>query len=156
MSTPDPSETGVDIAGGAYVEDPNFVPDATAATGTLDTSGTAGAEDSRIENTTPVFDAAKAQDLQYAKGVVEGDIDDPGAVVNEGGGVTVSNSGRSVEEGEDAVVKAAEHFTEDPVVVEDPSIQNAEDNKASGESTSSAKVEAQQKGDRTKAARDKK
>lgn len=147
MSTPDPSETGVDPSpgGDVYQENPDFVPDSTMVTGTLDTSGTAGADDSKVENTTPVFDAAKAQDLQYAKGVVEGEIDDPGAVVNEGGGVTVSNSGRSTEEGENAVVEAAEKFEEDPVKVQDPSITNAEDNAESGASTDPAKVEANQK-----------
>lgn len=147
MTTPDPSETGVDVAGGQYVENPDFVPDTTAATGTLDTSGTAGAADSKIENTTPVFDAAKAQDLQYAAKALDPDdksVDDPGAVVNEGTTTTTTTSGRTVEEGEEAVKEAAEAYREDPVVVQDPTIQQAEDNAESGESTDPAKVQSEQ------------
>lgn len=141
MSTPDPSESGVDVAGGQYVENPDHVPDPTAATGTLDTSGTAGAEDSRVENTTPVFDAARAQDLQYASKALDPDddsVDDPGAVVIE------NKDGRTEEEAREAVDKAAEAVREDPVVVEDPTVQNAEESAADGTATDPAQVEAQQ------------
>lgn len=126
MSTPDPSETGVDPSpgGDVYQENPDFVPDPTAATGTLDTSGTAGG-DQTVETITPVFDAAKAQDLQYAAKALDPNdtsVDDPGAVVIE------NKDGRSEEEARDIVEAKAAAFREDPVKVQDPSITNAEEN----------------------------
>lgn len=58
-----------------YKESDSFVPNPTHQYGTLDTSGTAGAAHSRLEEVTPVFDVAKAQNAIIAKRAV--DPDDP-------------------------------------------------------------------------------
>jgi hypothetical protein len=61
--------------GGKYQEDENFVPEPTAQFGTLDTSGTAGAAHSRIEEISPVFEVADALNAQAAaKAVEDGDF----------------------------------------------------------------------------------
>jgi hypothetical protein len=50
----------------AYSESEHHVPNPTDQTGTLDTSGTAGAADSKLEEVTAVFDEAKKQNLEVA------------------------------------------------------------------------------------------
>lgn len=134
---------------GAYKESDEHVPDPTAAFGTLDTSGTSGGQNERIEHITPLFDAARAQDLQYAAKALDPNDDsviDPGAVVNEGAAVTVTTAGgRTPEQGEEAVKNAAKAAEENPVKIQDPSITDAEKAKADGTSTDPAKVEEQQK-----------
>jgi len=52
--------------GGNYKESDDHIPDPTHQFGTVDTSGTAGMADSRIEEVTPIFDVAKQQDLVMA------------------------------------------------------------------------------------------
>lgn len=136
MTAPDPQETGVDTQGAAYTESEDFVPDPTMATGTLDTSGTAGAEDSKVENTTPVFDAADAQNVLAANDSIHGEGD--AKVVMPG------DDDRTPEQAKEIIEKKAEEVRENPVKVEDPSISNAEENAESGDSTDPAKVEAQQ------------
>ena len=58
-----------------YQEDPDFVPNPADYTGTLDTSGTAGAAHGKIEAVTPIFDIAKHQDLQTAAKALDPDDD---------------------------------------------------------------------------------
>lgn len=147
MTEPD-SNNVVDTQAAPYTEEgSDFVPDATDAMGTLDTSGTAGGAHEDINAITPVFEAAKAQDLQYAAGVVSGDIDDPGAVVNEGAAVTVTTAGgRTPEAGEEAVLKAAEGFEKEPVKVEDPSLEASEKAADAASKTDSATTAAKVEG----------
>lgn len=131
--SPAPSDPNV------YVENPDFVPDPMDVTGTLETSGTAGSEESKVENTTPVFAAADALSAEAAKEAVQ-DGSNEGVVLPEG-----ENPARSTEDAKDAVVAKAEEVEKEPVKVVDPSITNAEKNKESGKSTDPAKVEASQK-----------
>jgi hypothetical protein len=142
MTEMNPEQTGVDVhPDGAYVESDEHVPDPTAVTGTLDTSGTAGAADSRIENTTPVFEAAKAQDLQYAALAV-----DPEHPEVPESAVVLPDDHLTPDQARDNVRQAAEAYQEDPVQVQDPTIQQAQRNAESGASTDPARVEADQKG----------
>lgn len=133
---------------GAYKESDEHVPDPTAAFGTLDTTGTAGGQNERIEHITPLFDAARAQGLQRAARALDpNDTEVPSSeVVNEGAAGTVTTAGgRTHEEGEDAVKDAAKAAEENPVKVQDPSITDAETAKEDGTSTDPAKVESEQK-----------
>lgn len=52
---------------GAYKESDDFVPDPTHQFGTVDTSGTAGMADNRIEEVTNIFETARQADLETAK-----------------------------------------------------------------------------------------
>lgn len=142
----DPNEAdAVDTSpgGGVYSESDEHVPDATDATGTLDTSGTAGAEDSKVENTTPVFEAARAQDLQHAALAV--DPDHPEVPESD---VVLPEEDKTADEAREDVTEAAEAYREDPVKVQDPSITNAQENaeQVQGESPAdtSARVQADQ------------
>lgn len=92
-----------------YQENPEHVPDPTAMSGTLDTSGTAGGEHEKIENVSSVFAAADAQNLTYAEEVGEGNITAPGVVVTDGG----TGDTRDTEEAEQAVADAAENAREE-------------------------------------------
>lgn len=56
----------LDPSGERYIENPDFVPDATAQFGTLDTSGTGGGSHQRLEEVTPIFDVAKVEDMKVA------------------------------------------------------------------------------------------
>lgn len=58
-----------------YTESESHIPNPTDQIGTLDTSGTAGAAHSKLEEVTPVFDVAKAQVAQVAARAL--DPDDP-------------------------------------------------------------------------------
>jgi hypothetical protein len=49
-----------------YQESDHHIPSATDQTGTLDTSGTAGAADSKIEEVTSIFEEARKQELDTA------------------------------------------------------------------------------------------
>lgn len=55
------TETPAVVVGGAYKESDDHVPSPTDQYGVVDTSGTAGIGDQRIEDITPVFDVAKNQ-----------------------------------------------------------------------------------------------
>lgn len=61
------TETPAVVVGGAYKESDDHVPNPTDQYGVVDTSGTAGIGDQRIEDITPVFDVAKNQALLDAK-----------------------------------------------------------------------------------------
>src|ERR1700745_375263 len=52
--------------GGAYKENDDHVPNPTDQFGTVDTSGTAGTAHARIEEVSPIFEVAKAQDMVTA------------------------------------------------------------------------------------------
>ena len=62
--------------GDRYVENPDFVPDPTHQFGTLDTSGTAGAAHSRIEEVTPIFDIADQENAKQAARALDPDDDE--------------------------------------------------------------------------------
>jgi hypothetical protein len=56
-----------------YVENEDFVPDPTAQYGTLDTSGTAGAAHSKVEEVSPVFAVADQQNAVTAAKALDPD-----------------------------------------------------------------------------------
>jgi hypothetical protein len=147
MSENDSTETPevVDTApADTYVENPDFVPDVTDAMGTLDTSGTAGGAHEDINQVTPVFEAAKAQDLQRAALAVDPEHPEvPESEVTLSTGTTVVHG--DPEEDRERVQKAAEAYQEDPVEVKDPSLTSAEKNQESGVSTDPVAVAEQQK-----------
>ena len=58
-----------------YIEDPDHVPDPTDMLATLDTSGTGGHANESLDETTNVFQVARAQDLDTARRAL--DPDDP-------------------------------------------------------------------------------
>jgi hypothetical protein len=147
----EPTNEVVDTQAAPYTEDNDeFVPDATDAMGTLDTSGTAGGEHENINSVTPVFEAARANDLQYAAAALDPNddsVNDPGAVVNEGAAVTVTTAGgRTPEAGEQAVKDAAAAYEENPVEVEDPSLKASEDAADNAEGKDGAQVAAEVEG----------
>jgi len=64
-----------------YEEDKDFIPNPTDAMGTFDTSGTAGTAHARIEEVTPIFDVAKAQDLAVAAKALDPEDDTSASLV---------------------------------------------------------------------------
>lgn len=145
MSETNPEQTGVEIhPENTYQESEDFVPDATMVTGTLDTSGTAGSHDQRVEDVTPVFDAAKAQDLQYAAKAV----DPEDKSVQDTHAVVLPEGDRTNDEAKQAVAEQAESFREDPVEVKDPTVKAQEKNaeQVEGESRvdTASRVQSQQ------------
>lgn len=70
-----PDQDSAVVVGDGYKERDDFLPNPTDQFGTVDTSGTAGAAHSKIEEVTPVFDVAKAQNLATAARAL--DPDDP-------------------------------------------------------------------------------
>lgn len=71
------NEVPVVVEPEAYRESDSHLPDPTAHYGTMDTSGTAGIAESALDSASPVFAAAKAQDLAYAAKAVDPDDDTP-------------------------------------------------------------------------------
>ena len=55
----------------AYQESDDHVPNPTDQYGTLDTSGTAGAAHAKLEEITPVFEVASAQEAQVAAKAID-------------------------------------------------------------------------------------
>ena len=116
----DPAKT-VKI-GGAYSEDnEDFVPDPTHQYGTVDTSGTAGVADSRIEEVTSIFEVAKAQDAVVAARAL--DPDDPDvseSMVVLPQGVTIVHG--DPDAAKERVTKAADDAMANPIEVGGPSL----------------------------------
>lgn len=134
----------VDTAAAPYKESDDFVPDPTAVFGTLETSGTAGGDNERAEKVTPIFEAAKANDLAYAKRAVDPDDTD----VDEATSVVLPDNGRDVDSAREAVRKAASAYEKEPVPVEDPSLLDSQKEAEKMENTDpvrrAAEVEGQQ------------
>lgn len=112
----------VDTTAAPYKESDDFVPDPTYSFGTLDTSGTAGADNEKLEKTSPIFDAAKANDLAYARRAVDPEDND----VDEASAVVLPDEGRSAEDAREIIRKKAQAFEKEPVPVEDPSLLDSE------------------------------
>lgn len=136
--------TVVDTTAAPYKESDDFVPDPTAVFGTLETSGTAGGDNEKAEKISPIFDAAKANDLAYAKRAVDPDDTE----VDEASAVVLPNNDRDTDQAREAVRAAATAFEKDPVKVEDPSLEDSEkeaDRKQGEDSVqTAARVESQQ------------
>lgn len=121
-------ENVVDTDAAPYTESSEHVPDPTAVYGTLDTSATAGGEHERLEGITPVFDAAKAQDLQYAADALDPDNDEN----TDTASVVLPDDHITNDEAKENVAAAAEAAA--GVKVEDPSLAQAEKDNAAKES----------------------
>lgn len=103
-----------------YSEDnENHVPNPLYSTGTLDTSDTAGSADSAIEEVSPVFEAARAQNLVAAARALDPDDDGVPAelVVLPQGSVTVTGSVRTAEEAKAEIAAALNKLAESPVEI---------------------------------------
>lgn len=138
----------VDTNAAPYKESDDHVADPTAVFGTLETSGTAGGDNERAEKISPIFDAAKAQDLAYAARAVDPDdteVDEGSAVVLSTGVTQVAGDPNADRE---RVRRAAAAFQKEPVAVEDPSVTDAEKENAQKKDEAPAetatRVEAQQ------------
>ena len=108
--------------GGAYSEDDDtHVPDPTHQFGTVDTSGTAGIADSRIEEVTPIFEVSKAQNAVMAARALDPEDNDVDS------SLVVLPPGRQLIEGDPEVAKEqiqakADAAMKDPVEVGGPTM----------------------------------
>lgn len=93
-----------------YKENDNFVPEPTAQYGTLDTSATAGAAHSKIEEISPVFAVADKQNAEVAARAV--DPDDDGVPASA---VILPDSDRSYDDAVDAVKTKAERLKDEDI-----------------------------------------
>lgn len=135
------NENPVDTNAAPYSESDDFVPDPTAAFGTLDTSGTAGGDNESVDSITPVFDAARAKDLAYAAAALDPDDDSN----TDTSSVVLPDEGLDNDTAKENVAAAAEAAA--GVKVQDPSLTQAEEDneaKESGDLTA-ADVEASQR-----------
>ena len=107
MASPD---TDQNDAPRGYVENPNHVPNPTDMYGTLETSGTGGAAQGRIEEVTPIFDVAKAADLDTARRALDpDDPTDPSLVVlSEGQPLKVVDRDAEAQKIKDAAARAVD------------------------------------------------
>lgn len=103
-----------------YREDESHVPDPTSQYGTMDTSGTAGAAHSKLENVTPIFEVADAQNAMVAAAALDPDQPDvPGYLVTMPPGqnlVTVDE-----EAIKERLATKAKEVEENPVLLGGPS-----------------------------------
>ena len=97
-----------------YVEDENFVPDPTAQYGTLDTSGTAGAAHSKIEDVSPVFAVADQQNAAQAARALDPDDDSVHSSL-----VVLPDSDRTYDEAVETVQAKAEKAASTKVALVD-------------------------------------
>lgn len=102
--------------GGAYKESDDHVPSPTDVYGTLDTSATAGAADSRIETVTPIHEVAKAQDAIVAAKALDPDDDSvDSSLVVLPQGMIISESGEG--EAKERVSSLGQKASESPVEI---------------------------------------
>lgn len=127
---------------GAYSEDnEDHIPDPTYQFGTVDTSGTAGMADSRIEEVTPIFDVAKQQDLVTAARALDPEDDEVSASM-----VVLPGDMRDQETARDAVVMAAEKALKEPVEVGGPTAAQRQAAEEGPKAESKAKSQQQSQG----------
>lgn len=139
----------VDTQAAPYTESEGHVPDPTATYGTLDTSGTAGGQHESIENVSPVFEAARALDLQTAARALDPeDKDVDASLVSTTSAVTVVAG--DPEADKRRVLEAAAAYKDEPVALQDPSLtesqEQAEHLDEVGGDQVAAEVEAEQRG----------
>jgi hypothetical protein len=90
----------------AYQESEHHIPKATDQTGTLETSGTAGAAESDLRGVTAIFDEAEKQDLAVAARALDPEDDEVHhSLVNLPTGATIHHA--DPEEAKDRVLGAA-------------------------------------------------
>lgn len=97
---------------------PNHKPDPFFQTGTLDTSDTGGTAQNSIRDVSPVFDIARAQNLQAAARALDPDDPTPAElVILPQGEVTVTGTAKTAEEGREDVFREVRKLQEHPVEV---------------------------------------
>lgn len=103
-----------------YSEDnPDHKPDPFFQTGTLDTSDTGGTAQNSIRDVSPVFDIARAQNLQAAAKALDPDDDSVPSelVILPQGEVTVTGTVKTADEGKEDVLREVRKLQEHPVEV---------------------------------------
>lgn len=95
----------------SYVEDAGFRPDPHYQYGNLDTSDTSGGAHQKIEEITPLFRAAKAQNLITAAQALDPDHDTPAELV------TLPPHDKSVEEARAEIAGALTDLAENPILL---------------------------------------
>ena len=100
-----------------YSESDDFVPDPTHQFGTVETSGTAGIADSRIEEVTPIFDIARQQNLVTAARALDPDDTDVAS-----SNVILPGDLRDMETAKEEVRKQAEAALSEPVTIGGPTM----------------------------------
>lgn len=102
-----------------YSEDnPNHKPDPFFQTGTLDTSDTGGTAQNSIRDVSPVFDIARAQNLQAAAKALDPDDPTPSElVILPQGEVTVTGTVKTADEGREDVFREVRKLQDHPVEV---------------------------------------
>jgi predicted dinucleotide-binding enzyme len=132
--------------GGAYrEEDESFVPDPTHQYGTVDTSGTAGVADSRIEEVTPIFEVAKAQDrIMAARALDPDDPDVPESLVVLPQGTTIVQG--DPEAARERVRSLAEEAMANPIEVGGPSLAQRQAAESGEEGSKKAETQRRSQG----------
>ena len=103
-----------------YKESDSFVPNPTHQYGTMDTSGTAGAAHAKLENVTPIFEVAQAQNAIVAKAALDPDRPDvPDYLVTMPPGQNIVPV--DTEAIKQAVIDKGTAVEENPIVVGGPS-----------------------------------
>lgn len=103
-----------------YSEDnPNHKPDPFFQTGTLDTSDTGGTAQNSIRDVSPVFDIARAQNLQAAAKALDPDDESVPSelVILPQGEVTVTGTTKTADEGREDVFREVRKLQDHPVEV---------------------------------------
>lgn len=128
--------------GGAYKESDTHVPNPTSQYGTLDTTDTAGSADHSMEDISPVFAAAKAQNLlQAARALDPEDTAVPASLV------VLPDEGMTAEQARENVLGQAKALSEDKVEVADetsPSKEAAAETDEGTDGQKTARVQAEQ------------
>lgn len=103
-----------------YRESESHIPDPTAQYGTMDTSGTAGAAHSKLENVTPIFEVAAAQNAAVAAAALDPEQPDvPESLVTFP--VTTYTEAFDREAAKERIDTKAKEVEENPVLLGGPS-----------------------------------
>lgn len=129
--------------GGAYKESDSHVPSPTDQFGTLDTTDTAGKADHSVQDVSPVFEAAKAQNLlQAARALDPEDTEVPSSLV-----ILPGDDDRDKETAKEEILNQAKTLSQDKVEVSDetsPAKEQAADTDDDTDGQKTASVESQQ------------
>jgi hypothetical protein len=116
LGTTDPEDANL-IRQVGYQEDESYVPDPFHQYGTLDTSDTAGGAHSRIQEISPVFDVARAKNLETAAAALDPNDPTPADLV------VLPDEGNTVDAAKDRLDAAVTEVRDNPVEVGGPTEQ---------------------------------
>lgn len=126
---------------GGYMESDQHVPDPTHQFGTVETSGTAGIADSRIEEVTPIFDVAKQQNLVTAARALDPEDRDV-----DSSNVVLPGDLRDQETAKEEVRKQAEAVLGEPIEIGGPSMAQRMAAEEGPEAEDKAKAQRKEQG----------